>query len=100
MKTHFLSLVLLTAVLPSNSFSKDETPLKSNAFEIAKDGKPSATIVIPEETEFDRYVRFTPEDIDALARKRFPNASTENLELVKKNLPAAMKKEAPRVGDE
>lgn len=100
MKTHFLSLVLLTAVLPSNSFSKDETPLKSNAFEIAKDGKPSATIVIPEETEFDRYVRFTPEDIDALARKRFPNASTENLELVKKNLPAAMKKEAARVGDE
>lgn len=65
-----------------------------------KGGVPNVTIILPEETEFDHYVQATPVDIDALARQRFPKASPEKLELVKKSLPAAMKVEADRVGDE
>ncbi|HCE43252.1 MAG TPA: hypothetical protein DET40_06870 [Lentisphaeria bacterium] len=107
MKKSFLSVALLMGILSlessgADSIVKGETAMSkgNKSFEMVKDGVPLATIVFPKETEFDRYVKAAPEDIDAFARRSFPKASPENLELVKKNLPHAMKKEAARVGDE
>lgn len=102
-----LSAILLLGILSlkcsgADSVAKKESGASKAAgsFEMAKDGAPAATIVLPEQTEFDRYVEASPENIDALARKRFPKASPENLELAKQNLPAGIKAEAARVGDE
>jgi hypothetical protein len=107
MKTLFFSIFVLVSMFPMKSLiadadAKGGTAMsqKNNSFEMVKDAAPLATIILPEETEFDRYLKAAPEDIDALARKRFPKASPEKQELVKKNLPAAMKAEAKRVGDE
>ena len=67
---------------------------------LVKDGQATATIVLPAETEWDRYAAAAPETIDALARRRFPNASPDKLENVKERLPKLVEKEAQRVGDE
>lgn len=67
---------------------------------VVRDGAPSATIVLPAETEWDRYAAATPEQIDAMARARFPKASPEKLEEVKQKLPKLVAREAKRVGDE
>ena len=107
MRNIFLVFAVLTSMftmqyLIAEPLTKEESIVlqKNKGFEMVKDAAPLATIILPEETEFDHYLKAAPEDIDALARKRFPKASPEKLELVKKNLPAEIKKEAKRVGDE
>jgi hypothetical protein len=70
------------------------------AMDLVRDGKPAATIVLPARTEWDRYVNATPEDLDALARRRFPKADADKLEAVKKALPALMQKKAKAIGDD
>jgi len=89
----FSSVLLLTA---TSKAEQSEQP----RFELVDDGSPVATIVLPEETEFDAYCNMSPETIDVIVRARFPNASPDNLELAKTNFPIAIKKEAARVGDE
>jgi hypothetical protein len=86
--------------LRAESVTQGGATPESRKFEMVKEGVPIATIILPEETEFDRYVKTTPEELEAIARKRFAKASPEKLELAKKALSADMKKEAARVGDE
>jgi hypothetical protein len=97
-----LMSIFATKALIAEPTTKGESvmPEENSKFEMVKSGAPLTTIVLPEETEFDRYLKAAPDDIDVLARKRFPKATPEKLDIVKKSLPAAMKAEAARVGDE
>jgi hypothetical protein len=76
------------------------THLWAAGVEIVTAGKAAATIVLPAETEWDRYVNATPEQIEAFARGRFPNASAEQLSEVIARLPKERAKEAKRAGDD
>jgi hypothetical protein len=69
-------------------------------FPLIQDGKPVATIVLPAQTEWGRYVNATPEEIAAFARQRFPKASNEQLAEVLKKLPDLRQKKAKSVGDD
>jgi len=71
-----------------------------HAITLVEGGSPSATIVLPAVTEWDRYVNATPAEIEAFARQRFPNASAERLKQVMETLPALRKKKAGQVGDD
>lgn len=95
------SLVALPTLLavPPTTGAPAASPQHSE-FVMVKEGVPLATIVLPEETEFERYWNAGPAELEALARSRFPKASPERLAVVMKSLPVAMKKEAMRVGDE
>ncbi len=44
---------------------------------LVENGTPQATIVLPAETLWDRYLNASPEEIEAFTRARFPNASEE-----------------------
>lgn len=72
----------------------------ASAVDLVKDGKPVATLVLPAETEWDRYVNATPEEITAFARQRFPKASAEQLAAVTNKLPALRRKKADTVGND
>jgi hypothetical protein len=67
---------------------------------LVDDGKPTATVVLPAVTEWDRYVQATPEQIVAFARERFPKGTEQQLAEVIKKLPALRKKRADTVGDD
>ncbi len=72
----------------------------ASGVDLVRDGKAIATIVLPAETEWDRYANATPEQIEAFARERFPNASAEQLAAVVAKLPALRQREAKRAGDD
>jgi hypothetical protein len=69
-------------------------------FSLVQDGKPVATIVLPAQTEWDRYVNATPAELAAFAKQRFPKASAEQLAEVIKKLPDLRAKKAKAVGDD
>ena len=71
-----------------------------SAMYIIQDGNAPATIVLPAETEFDRYVNMTPAETNIFIKKRFPNASEKKLEELKKVLPRFRAAETKRIGDE
>ncbi|MBS3763854.1 MAG: hypothetical protein KGZ25_11200, partial [Planctomycetes bacterium] len=71
-----------------------------SAFVLVEEGEASATVVLPEETEWDRYVNASEEEIETFARERFPNASEEKLAEVIQKMPDLRQREARRVGDE
>ncbi len=77
------------------SASADVQPLT-----LVDGGRAASTIVLPAETEWDRYINASPEDIEAFARERFANASDERLAEVIEKLPDLRQREANRVGDE
>ena len=95
-KWQALAIVLLSGALTSATASAGA----AEPVVLVKNGKPAATIVLPAETEWGRYRNATPEAIDALARERFPKATPEKLQEVKRRLPGLIKKEADRVGDD
>lgn len=68
--------------------------------EIVRDGQPVASVVLPAETEWIRYVQAGPEEVAAFARERFPRASDEQLAAVIEKLPALRRKKAESVGDD
>lgn len=98
-------LALVAGVTGCNTNSNVAIPTTQNekkmeGLVLVENGKPLATIVLPEETEFDQYVNMRPAQIAAFIKKRFPKASAEKLAEVKKNLPRYRKAEIKRIGDE
>jgi hypothetical protein len=71
-----------------------------NAMNLVENGEPRATIVLPVETEFDKYANISPAEMDAFLKKRLPNATNSELAIAKKALLASRKRNMKRVGDE
>lgn len=72
----------------------------THAVTLVEEGEPVARVVLPAETQWDRYVNASEEELEAVARKRFPNASPERLAEVIEALPRLRQREANRVGDD
>lgn len=85
-----LGIIMAALIMAGNVYAMD----------LIKDGKPTATIVLPEVTEYDDYVNATPEELEAYLKERFPNASDEDMEKARKALPGARAREIKRIGDE
>jgi len=92
--------VMLGAMLCGGMVPMLAVGVEGGPVSLVRDGGAIATIILAAETEWDLYTHMTTEALASLARKRFPNASTERLEEVIATLPALLAQEAQRVGDE
>ena len=67
---------------------------------VVRGGEPSVTIVMPEKTEYDRYVAMEDEEAGKYLAGRFPKADAGQIAKLKIQYKKYREKEAKRVGDD